>query len=680
MITTTRHAISRSILVITLAVCVMTLMGRAQSGSPDAPLSRPSTRLTFNKEIAPIIFQNCAECHHPGGPAPFSLLSYQDVKKRAKQIVSVTGSRYMPPWLPEAGHGEFVGERRLSDQQISAIRQWVEQGSAEGVQADLPPAPKFNEGWQLGEPDLVVKMPKAYILQAGGTDVFRNFVIPVPVSTTRYVKAVEILPGNKQIVHHANILIDRTQSFRRLDEQDAEVGFAGMDVRVESENFEPDSHFLFWKPGTPPATEPDDMTWRLDKGTDLIINMHLQPSGKPEVIQPVIGLYFSDKPPTRYPMLLQLENDGAIDIPAGKKDFVITDEYQLPLDVDVLGVYPHAHYLGREIQARATLPDGTTKWLIRIKDWDINWQAVYRYVKPLFLPKGTIISMRYTYDNSADNVRNPNHPPKRVVAGDRSSDEMGHLWIQVLPRGRDDQRIILQESLMRHRLQKYPNEFTAHFNLGAALQSMGRVEEAIRTYRQALRIKPDDAIARNSLGTALQTMGKLEEAITEYREVLRVRPDYANAHYNLGTSLLSLGKPEEAVKHFQEVLRLGPEDADAYNDLGSALAIQGEMVQAAVQFEKALRLNPAHANAHYNLGKLFAIQGNLAQAAAHFEQALRSDPENADAHNDLGEVLAMQGHLVQAVAHFERALRLNPEHTVARENLERARAQIKKPD
>ena len=675
-----RHTISRPVLALALALYAMTLMGRAQSGLPAETPARQARPLTFNKDIAPIIFQHCAECHHAGGAAPFSLLSYDDVKKRGKQIVSVTESRYMPPWPPEPGYGDFAGARRLSGEQISAIRRWVEQGSNEGVAADLPPAPKFSEGWQLGQPDLIVKMPRPYMLAAGGTDVFRNFVIPVPVSTTRYVRAVEILPGNKKIVHHANIIIDRTQSFRRLDGQDGEVGVPGMDVRVESESFEPDSHFLFWKPGTPAAAEPDDMAWRLDKGTDLILNMHLQPSGRPEAIQPTIGIYFSDKPPTRFPMLLQLENDGALDIPAGKKDFVITDDYQLPLDVDVLGVYPHAHYLGKEIQAYATLPDGTRKWLIRIKDWDINWQAVYRYSEPIFLPKGTTLSMRYTYDNSADNVRNPNHPPRRVLAGNRSSDEMGHLWVQVLPRSREDQRIVLQESLMRHRLQKYPNDFTARFNLGAALQSMGKVEEAIGYYRQALRVKPDDAIARNSLGTALQTSGNLDAAIGEYREALRISPNYVSAHYNLGTVLLSLGKAEEAVNHFQEVLRAEPDDADVRNDLGSALAIEGEMAKAAIEFEQALRINPAHANAHYNLGKVFAIQGNLAQAAAHFEQALKSDPANADAHNDLGEVLAMQGNLAQAAAHFEQALRINPEHPSARENLERVRAQLRKKD
>src|SRR6185369_784944 len=150
----------------------------AQPNPPDAKSPRKPALLTFNKDIAPIIFRSCAECHHPGGPAPFSLLSYEDVKKRAKQIATVTRSRYMPPWLPEPGYGEFAGERRLSDAQIRTIQQWLEQGTAEGVAADLPPAPKLNEGWQLGQPDLVVKMARPYLLQAGGTDVFRNFVIP----------------------------------------------------------------------------------------------------------------------------------------------------------------------------------------------------------------------------------------------------------------------------------------------------------------------------------------------------------------------------------------------------------------------------------------------------------------------------------------------------------------------
>jgi tetratricopeptide (TPR) repeat protein/mono/diheme cytochrome c family protein len=651
---------------------VVIVAGSAKADSQSASRSRPATARTFNKHIAPIVFQNCAACHHPGGSAPFSLLTYEDVKKRAKQIATVTRSRYMPPWLPEPGYGEFVGERRLTEDQITMIQQWTDQGALEGPPSDLPQPPKFSEGWQLGEPDLVVKMPRPFMLQADGTDVFRNFVIPVPVPATRYVKALEILPGNRKIIHHANILVDRTRSSRRLDELDPDVGFAGMDVRVESESFDPDSHFLFWKPGTPPFTEPADEVWRLDKGTDLVLNMHMQPSGKAEMIQPTIGLYFTGKPPTKYPMLLQLEHDAAIDLPPGKKDFMITDEIVLPMDVHVLGVYPHAHYLGKEVQGVAILPGGARKWLLRIKDWDINWQAVYRYARPLFLPKGTILSMRWIYDNSAGNVRNPDNPPKRVVAGNRSSDEMGHLWIQVLPRTRDD-LIVLQESLMRQRLRKYPNEFSAHFNLGSALQSRGKIQEAIGHYRDALRVRPEDAAARNSLGTSLQAMGKFDEAIAEFREVIRSRPDYTNAHYNLGNALLSMGKPEEAVKHFTAVLRIQPDDADVLNSLGSAFAIQGDLARAQAHFEKAVLINPNHADAHYNLGKVFGMSDNLPGAIAHFEQALRIKPENADAHNDLGRLFGIKGDLAKAALHFEQALRIDPNHAEARENLKRVR-------
>lgn len=676
MIRKVKLAVSLSIFVVAIAVNAMTPAGDVETGAPGGKISLSPGMPTFNKDIAPIIFNNCAVCHHPGGAGPFSLLSYKDVGKRAKQIAAVTESRYMPPWLPEPGHGEFADERRLNDEQIKLIRRWAEQGAAEGVASDLPPVPRFNEGWQLGQPDLVIKMPHGYTLPAAGTDVFRNFVIPIPVTSTRYVKAVEVLPGNKQIVHHANILIDRLRSSRRLDAKDGEVGFGGMDVSIESESFDPESHFLFWKPGTVPWTEPEGLAWRLDPGTDLILNMHLQPSGKAEVIQPLIGLYFTDKPPTSHPMLLQLEHDGIIDIAPGKKDFPVTDEFVLPVDVDVLGVYPHAHYLGKDLQGWATLPDGTKKSLVRIKHWDLNWQAVYRYAKPIFLPRGTTISMHYIYDNSTDNVRNPNHPPRRVVAGNRSSDEMGHLWIQVLPRAQGDSRIILQEALMRQRLRKYPSDFTAHFNLGAALQSTDRLEEATTHYREALRARPSDVTALNSLGSVLQAMGKLEEAINCYRQVLRINPHYTNTHYNLGNSLLALNKPEESISHLREVVRLQPEDANAHNSLGSAFAMQGKLAEAAASYELALRLNPDNADIHSNLGYVFATQGNPVRAIAHYEHALRLNPQNADGHHELGILFASQGDLIRAAARFEDALRLNPDHMSARDNLKRVQAQL----
>ena len=368
-------------------------------------------QVTFNRDIAPIVFHYCASCHRPGESGPFPLLTYEDVKKHGHQIVAVTQTRFMPPWLPEAQPLKFADERRLSHEQLALIQKWVEQGMIQGSPADLPPQPQFVKGWQLGKPDLIVKAAKPFLLPASGIDTYWNFILPIPINESRWVKAVEIRPGDKRLVHHANILVDRLELSRKMETEPG-AGFGGMEIRIESELFDPDSHFLFWKPGTVPYVEPDGMALRLDKGTDLVLNTHMQPSGKPEVIQPSIGIYFTDKPATEHPMLVQLDCDSQLDIPPGDNHFVVHDEFTLPLDADVLGIYPHAHYLGKDLEATATLPDGTRETLIHIKHWDLNWQAVYRYEQPVPLPKGTTIAMRYVYDNSEDNMANPNHPPE----------------------------------------------------------------------------------------------------------------------------------------------------------------------------------------------------------------------------------------------------------------------------
>src|ERR1700680_4153117 len=317
--------------------------------------AEPEKQVTFNRDIAPIIFHSCASCHRPGEAAPFSLLNYSDVKKHARQIVDVTQSRAMPPWLPEPQKLKFADELRLADAEINLIERWVEQGEGEGAAADLPPQPKFVEGWRLGKPDVILTANKPLTLPPQGTDTYWNFIFPVPGQGTRLVEAVEIRPGDKRYVHHANILVDREGSSRRRETEPG-AGCGGMEIRIESQVFDPDSPLLFWKPGTVPYVEPEGMVLRLDKGTDLILNTHLQPSGKPEVIQPSIGLYFTPHPATKLPMLLQLENDAKLDIPAGQKDFVVTDDFTLPIDVELLAIYPHEHYLGKDIRAFAILP------------------------------------------------------------------------------------------------------------------------------------------------------------------------------------------------------------------------------------------------------------------------------------------------------------------------------------
>jgi len=625
----------RAAAVLLLAACTACARARTEDRVETAAVPEA---VTFNQHIAPIVFRNCAVCHRPGEAGPFSLLSYADVRKRAEQIARVTSIRFMPPWPPEPGYGDLAGARRLGDDQVALIQRWARAGAPEGP-PPAPSPPAFTEGWQLGPPDLVIEMDRAYTVPAEGTDLFRNFVLPAPVKTTRYVRAMELRPGDKRVVHHANVLLDRTGSARRRDARDPGPGFGGMDVELESDAFEPDSHFLFWKPGTAALSEPEGMPWTIDDKTDLVLNLHLQPTGRPEVIRPLLGLYFTEAPPTRFPMLLQLEHDGAIDIPPGATDFAVEDHYELPVDVEVLGVYPHAHYLGKDVQGYAILPDGSKTWLIWIRDWDFAWQAVYRCAHPIFLPRGSVLHMRIGYDNSEANPRNPSHPPREVKAGNRSSDEMGHLWVQVLPRQRDD-RWTLQETFMRRRLEKYPGDFVAHANLGAALEARGRPAEAIEEYRRALAVRPTSAAALNNLGAALQSTGDVEGAIRAYREAVQAEPDYANAQHNLGNALAVTGALAEAVPHLREAVRLSPGDAVALSNLGGALLEEGHTAEAIGPLRRAVELDAGSLDAQYNLGRALALAGRLDEAAAHLEQALRIAPDDPDAQRELAAVRA----------------------------------------
>ena len=574
--------------------------------APQAPqdASNTNSQITFNKDIAPVLFQHCATCHRPGESGPFPLLSYKDAKSHARQIVAVTQSRFMPPWLPDPSEFKFADEFRLSDAQITTIAHWVEQGAVEGAPSDLPPTPKFAEGWQMGTPDLVIKAEKPYQLPASGTDQYWNFIFRTPVNRTRWLKAIEIRPGDKRVVHHANVLVDRTQS-ARAQESSPGAGFGGMEIKIESEAFDPDSHFLFWKPGTAPYTEPDGMALRLDAGTDLVLNIHLQPSGKAEWIQPSLGLYFTEQPATRFPMLLQLENDRKLDIPPGEKNFLVTDEFTLPEDVQLLAIYPHAHYVGKDLQAFATFPDGTQKSLIHIPSWDLNWQAVFRYETPVELPAGTVISMRYRYDNSDENIRNPNVPPKRVVGGNRASDEMAHLWLQVLPHSNPgetgDPRRILQEAMARHNVDKNPADFEAHYNLGAMLQGRGDLAGAEKQYAVALSIRPEDATVNNAIAGANLAAGHPDAAIAYLQTALHSRPDYFDAHYNLGTALAMQNNFAAAVEEFRAAVRLNSRDANAEANLGAALAELGNWKEARAHLERALAVDPTLTNARDNL-------------------------------------------------------------------------------
>jgi hypothetical protein len=383
---------------------------------------------TFSRDVAPILYRQCASCHRPGGVGPFSLLSYQDAARRAKLIATVTRKRYMPPWLPAEPH--FQQERLLSAGEIATLARWAEADVPEGDPSETPPPPRFPEGWQLGKPDFEAAMPAPYAVPEEGTDVYRCFVLPVRPAHDAWVRALDMRPGNPAVVHHAILFQDTTGTARRRDTGAGYTCFG-------APGFLPARGLGGWTPGAIPFQLPAGIPELLHGGADLVLQVHYHPTGKPETDLTRVALYFTNTKPDRRAMDIPL-GSTRIDIPPGERGYKVTDHFTIPVDVDAIGINPHAHYLCREMYGYAVLPDGTRRTLIRIPEWNFDWQQQYTYAGPVRLPEGTRVEMEFTYDNSAANPRNPNHPPKRVLWGPGSADEMAGLHILVTPVDPDD--------------------------------------------------------------------------------------------------------------------------------------------------------------------------------------------------------------------------------------------------
>jgi tetratricopeptide (TPR) repeat protein len=631
---------------------------------------------TFAGDVAPILFAKCSQCHRPEGSAPFSLLTYSSARTHATQIALVTKSRVMPPWKAAPQPDEFIGLDPLSDAEIAIIQRWVADGAPEGDRNRLPPPPRESGGWQLGSPDLIVSLPQPYVLPAEGPDVSRVFVLPLPVDRLRHVSGIEFRPGNSRI-HHANLRIDATPASRQLDAQDPAPGYDGIIVR--SATF-PDGHFLGWTPGQAAPLLPKGLAWNLAPTSDLVVQLHMVPSGKPERIQPSIGLYFTDEGPTQTPVMLRLSNQD-IDIGAGERDYVARDAFVLPAAVDVLALQPHAHYLAREVMGIARLPDGTTRTLVSIPDWDLRWQHVYRFATPVSLPGGTSVEMRIRYDNSTANSRNPANPPVRVEWGQQSREEMGDFWLQVMPQDPRDRELVDRtfrakwmatdvvglESLIR----REPARASLRDDIGVLYMELNRPAEAIPHFEAAMKLKPGVASGPFNYGTALAAAGRLEAAVTQYRQALALRPDYAIAYNNLGNALLQLGQVQPARRSFEEAARIEPRLAEAQLNVGLLARASGDFREAATRFRLALTPDPNWPSAAVSLASLLAAAPdpsvrNPAEAIRVAERAvdvtLRRDPTTLDT---LAVAHAAAGNFERALAIEDEALALEPSPELA---------------
>ena len=582
-----------------------------------APSIAAEPPATFTRDVAPILYAHCAPCHQPDGAAPFSLITYADAGPRARLIARVTGSRYMPPWKPES-HA-FVGDRRLTDTQIATLERWAAGGAVNGDPADLPPPPRLTSGWQSGPPDLVIALPD-YLVRADGPDIFRNFVVSVPGDGARFVRGLEFRPGSLA-VHHANIRVDPTAASRRLDAADPEPGYEGVILR--SADF-PDGHFLGWTPGQAPPLASDDLAWRLDAGSDLVVQLHIRPTGKAERIHPSIGLYFTTARPARTPSIVRLGRQ-TLDIPAGADHVVVSDAFTLPVDVQLRAIQPHAHYRARTLRAIATLPSGSAHELIVIRDWDFNWQDQYRYAEPFWLPAGTRLSMEYVFDNSSANPRNPDHPPRRASWGWRSSDEMADLWIQMMTRSDEDgaelarasrRKMAAEDAIGCETIIAREPDYAAVRNDAAALYlELGQPAAALRHFEAVRRLQPQSAVARYNVGVALEASGRSRDAAREYEAALARDPQYSAAHNNLGNIRLAEGALEDARREYERAVESGPSNAEAHNNLGAMLLAAGDAAGAIARLERAIALRATYPDAHFNLARAYAASGRLADAA-----------------------------------------------------------------
>ena len=357
------------------------------------------------------------------------------------------------------------------------------------------------------------------------------------------------------------------------------------------------------------------MPWRLEADSDLVVQLHLQPTGKPEPIQGSAGFYFTDTPPSRMPLGLRLGSE-TIDIAAGDAAYEILDSYVVPVDAQVIAVQPHAHNLGRQMVAEATLPDGRVRPLITIRDWDFRWQDVYRYASPVELPRGSTIRMRFTYDNSSANPRNPFQPPQRILWGQNTTDEMGDLWVQLVPARNEDVGM-----------------------LGADIAKKTRTED-IAAYTRVLEGDPKNPLRHDAVAMLYLQDGKPLEAVPHFRESLRLNRDSAPTHYNFGIALSMLRQYPDATREYEAAVRLDPNHAEAHNNLGAMLQVAGRLDDAAAHYRRALELRPENAEAHSNMGRLLMLQGRSADAAAQFEQVLAAQPEAVSALTGLAWIRA----------------------------------------
>ncbi len=394
--------------------------------------ARPKEPPTFTKDVAPILQKKCLYCHRRHHVGPFALETYEQVRKRASDIASVVGDRLMPPWKPEVGVGpKLQHDQSLSSEEIATLEAWAEGGAPKGDLKDMPPPAQYAEGWKLGTPDLVLVSAEDFAIPASGADTYRCFVIPTNLARDTFISAIDFRPGNPRVVHHINAFLDTSAAARKRDKDEPGPGYTSF----SGPGIEDYEELSFWTAGHVPSHLPKGVGQRLPRQSDVILQIHYHPTGKPEVDRTSIGVYFS-REPVKQALHWNTASNSEFQLPAGDSHVEVKASWFVPVDVEALAISPHMHLLGTDMRIWVTYANGRKQDMIHIPAWDPSWQGTYSFQKPIPLPRGSVVHVLAHFDNS-DHPRNPNHPPIRVKYGYGAFDEMCEGFIAVVKKGQD---------------------------------------------------------------------------------------------------------------------------------------------------------------------------------------------------------------------------------------------------
>lgn len=395
-------------------------------------------QVTFTKEIVRILDARCVSCHRPGDIGPMSFLTYDDAVAYAPDIRRVVEEGIMPPWKPTESHGVFKGAFALKPEEKADLLSWIVAGTPYGQESDLPEKREQASGWLLGEPDLVVRMPQAYT-PARGKDVYRCFVLPTGIDADKFVSAIDIEPGNRRIVHHVIVYLDASGEAEKLDARDEEPGYdcyggPGFDVSGSSiQSLLLNGYTLGgWAPGARADRLPEGIGMRLGKAARIVLQVHYYTGGRTGEDQTAVGLYFNKERVEKQLHYIPVINTR-LNIPAGNPNYTVSADFPVfpGLEMRVINVFPHMHMIGTRIEVEKQVR-GERERMILIDKWDFNWQGAYTFEQPVRLPGWSQVNLRCTYDNSANNPRNPNNPLKNVRWGEGTEDEMCLAFLGVV--------------------------------------------------------------------------------------------------------------------------------------------------------------------------------------------------------------------------------------------------------